>query len=229
VDQLWSRHAEKGSKSAYFLANLVRDATRCTDRQFKDAVWSLLFNIAGPDRLARSSHCAAGRVLSNIPAEPFPDVYVPGCLQSARPAVELGYDLGFTANGQPLRGRGVYGIDKQPASGETEPGACQKQVVVAKDTTAAIFTWFCGHGFSYGYALLWWRSDRCCNRSHILVRGEGRNDPFSVLKTFFEEPPDVVIYDFACALEEYASNRDPVWFKNTLFLVDRFHWRNHTA
>lgn len=69
----------------------------------------------------------------------------------------------------------------------------------------------------------------CLRSCHILVKGEGRNDPFSVMKTFLEEPPEVVIYDFACALEEYASNRDPYWFRNTLFVIDRFHWRNHHA
>lgn len=58
---------------------------------------------------------------------------------------------------------------------------------------------------------------------------EGRNDPFSVLKTFLAEPPEVVMYDFCCSLEEYASNRDPWWFKDTLFVIDRFHWRNHKA
>jgi hypothetical protein len=74
-------------------------------------------------------------------------------LQSDRPAVELGYDLAFTEDGKPRRGRGVYGIDKLPNSGETEAGACQKNVVVAGDTTAAIFTWFCGHGYCYGFEL----------------------------------------------------------------------------
>lgn len=81
-------------------------------------------------------------------------------------------------------------------------------------------------GASSGFRVCWLTLRHSC---HILVKGEGRNDPFSVLKTFLEEPPEVVIYDFACALEEYASNRDPWWFRNTLFLIDRFHWPNHTA
>lgn len=58
---------------------------------------------------------------------------------------------------------------------------------------------------------------------------EGRNDPFSVFKTFLKVPPKVIVYDFACALEEYCLNRDPFWFKNTLFVIDRFHWTNHYA
>lgn len=56
---------------------------------------------------------------------------------------------------------------------------------------------------------------------------EGRNDPFSALRTYLKRPPKVVVYDFACALEEYCMNRDPIWFRDTKFVVDRFHWRNH--
>lgn len=39
--------------------------------------------------------------------------------------------------------------------------------------------------------------------------------------------PKVVIYDNACNLHDYALNRDPGFFKNTKFFVDRFHWFNH--
>lgn len=92
----------------------------------------------------------AGRVLANIPEAPFPDAPVPARLLSDRPAVELGYDLAFTETGKPRRGRLVYGIDKQAKSGETEAGTCQKEVIVPKDSTAAIFTWFCGHGYCLG-------------------------------------------------------------------------------
>ena len=41
--------------------------------------------------------------------------------------------------------------------------------------------------------------------------------------------PDVVIYDFACALMEYALNREPEYFKYTLFLLDGLHKWNHSA
>ena len=37
--------------------------------------------------------------------------------------------------------------------------------------------------------------------------------------------PKIVIYDNACNLQNYCLNRDPLFFKNTLFLVDRFHWK----
>lgn len=36
------------------------------------------------------------------------------------------------------------------------------------------------------------------------------------------------IYDFACNALEYCLNREPVMFRNTRFVVDRFHYKyNH--
>ena len=64
-------------------------------------------------------------------------------------------------------------------------------------------------------------------RVHVIPFSEGRNDPFSVLRTYMRKAPKVVVYDFACSLEEYCLNRDPVWFRDTLFVIDRFHWKNH--
>jgi len=58
---------------------------------------------------------------------------------------------------------------------------------------------------------------------------EGRNEPYSFLVQYCRRPPQVVVYDFACALQEYCLNRAPAFFKDTLFVVDRFHWRNHVA
>ena len=41
--------------------------------------------------------------------------------------------------------------------------------------------------------------------------------------------PKVVIYDNACNLHQYMLNREPLFFKSTWLLVDRFHWPNHTG
>ncbi len=41
--------------------------------------------------------------------------------------------------------------------------------------------------------------------------------------------PSTVIYDNACNLHNYVLNRAPYFFKDTWFLIDRFHWRNHTG
>ena len=42
-------------------------------------------------------------------------------------------------------------------------------------------------------------------------------------------PPQVIIYDNGCKLHQYVLNREPVHFKNSIFLVDRFHWRGHVG
>lgn len=41
--------------------------------------------------------------------------------------------------------------------------------------------------------------------------------------------PSLVVYDNACSLHTYCLLRDPHRFKYTRFLVDRFHWSNHTG
>ena len=39
--------------------------------------------------------------------------------------------------------------------------------------------------------------------------------------------PEYIIYDNSCKLHQYALNHEPMIFQNTVFLVDRFHWRGH--
>ena len=81
--------------------------------------------------------------------------------------------------------------------------------------TGGIFTWFCRHGVCYAF--------------YIIPNAEGRNEAFSFLLKYFKVAPKVVVYDFACALQDYCLNRQPEHFKNTAFLVDRFHWFNHVS
>ncbi|XP_070550589.1 uncharacterized protein [Ptychodera flava] len=52
---------------------------------------------------------------------------------------------------------------------------------------------------------------------------------FRILKRRFSKAPRIVIYDNACKLHQYCLNREPAFFKNTMFLVDRLHWCNHTG
>lgn len=46
---------------------------------------------------------------------------------------------------------------------------------------------------------------------------------------FLPTAPSVIIYDNACNLHQYILNREPVHFKSSWLLVDRFHWPNHTG
>ena len=45
----------------------------------------------------------------------------------------------------------------------------------------------------------------------------------------FVVPPTIITYDNGCKLHQYALNREPRHFRDTTFLVDRFHWRGHTG
>ena len=63
---------------------------------------------------------------------------------------------------------------------------------------------------------------------YVLFLTIKRLEAESIVFNYFSAPK-VVIYDFACSLHQYCLNRDPVFFQNTRFLVDRFHWKNHTG
>ena len=41
--------------------------------------------------------------------------------------------------------------------------------------------------------------------------------------------PTTIIYDNACNLHNYCLNREPRFFQESWFVVDRFHWHNHTC
>lgn len=81
--------------------------------------------------------------------------------------------------------------------------------------TGGVFTWFCRHGICYAF--------------YMLPGAEGRDEAYSFLVSYFRKAPKVVVYDFACSLQEYCLNRAPGFFRDTAFLVDRFHWWNHKA
>jgi hypothetical protein len=80
--------------------------------------------------------------------------------------------------------------------------------------TGGIMCSWCTHSICYGF--------------HCIPRGEGRNDVFSAIVTRWEKAPKRVVYDFACALGPYCMTREPAFFADTLFLIDRFHAKGHT-
>ena len=92
---------------------------------------------------------------------------------------------------------------------------CKKKRSFHKSLTPGLFTLSCPHGICYGF--------------EVMENAESPNIPFTILKTRFESAPKVVIYDNACNLHAYCLNRDPCFFKATWFLVDRFHWVNHSG
>ena len=50
---------------------------------------------------------------------------------------------------------------------------------------------------------------------------------FELLMTYFTTMPKIIIYDNACHLMTYCLKREPARFKNTKFLIDRFHSSGH--
>ncbi|XP_053402535.1 uncharacterized protein LOC123544018 isoform X2 [Mercenaria mercenaria] len=92
---------------------------------------------------------------------------------------------------------------------------CSKKYAGHPSLLPGVFTLFCPHGICYGF--------------QVMASNESPNVPFTILRTRFKQAPRRVIYDNACKLQEYCLNRDPLFFKDTEFYVDRLHWDNHTS
>ena len=96
---------------------------------------------------------------------------------------------------------GQHAIDKPSDSWE---GCCHQFVSRSRGSkrTGGIFVWFCKHGICYCF--------------YIIPNAEGRDEAFSFLFKYFPVAPKVVVYEFACALQDYCMNRQPSHFKDTL-------------
>ncbi|XP_066282552.1 uncharacterized protein [Branchiostoma lanceolatum] len=119
-------------------------------------------------------------------------------------------DLSFFPALPCVRDRGKYVADgKRNAGGKV----CKKSSGGHPSLLPGLFLLHCEHGINYGF--------------EVMVRHESPNTPFTVLRKRFQNVPDCVIYDNSCNLHSYCLNRDPSLFRNTWFLVDRLHWKNH--
>ncbi|EJD40800.1 hypothetical protein AURDEDRAFT_69785 [Auricularia subglabra TFB-10046 SS5] len=107
-------------------------------------------------------------------------------------------------------------IDRNMVSGADGIG-CSKFFAEynKKGYTGGIMGFWCTHGICYGF--------------HCIPDGEGRNDAFAGLYTRWRTAPRVVIYDFACTLGPYCMLREAEFFKNTVFIIDKFHASGHKA
>lgn len=132
------------------------------------------------------------------------------CLPSSRTNECL--HTGICTGLRQVRGRPKYEMDGLNKEKFTD---CRHGFEHIKSRTGGIFLWFCKHGVCYS--------------SYVLPGAEGRDEAFSFLLKYLKKPPKYVIYDFACALHSYCLNREPEFFKNTIFLVDYFHWLGHVA
>jgi len=110
-----------------------------------------------------------------------------------------------------LRLRGRFAQDKDGVKTDS----CRKFYRGHPRLMPGIFTIYCSHGICYGY--------------QVMESQESPNVPFTIFRTRFPVAPKLVIYDNACGLHAYCLNRDPLYFQKTSFMVDRFHWKNHTG
>jgi hypothetical protein len=71
------------------------------------------------------------------------------------------------------------------------------------------FVFCCSHRVIYGF--------------HVMLRGESPRDPFTVLYTRLNRHDllTYLVYDNACKLRAYAMRREPAFFADIRFLVDR--------
>jgi hypothetical protein len=71
------------------------------------------------------------------------------------------------------------------------------------------FVFCCPHGVISGF--------------HFFLRGESPQDAFAVLYTRkdWEDLPKYVVYDNACQLRNYCMRREPAFFSDVTFVVDR--------
>ena len=110
------------------------------------------------------------------------------------------------------QGTGRYKADSKS---EKQKDQCRKESWGHPTLSPGIFTIYCQHGICYGFSVL---SD-CESPKH----------PFEIFRQRFKVAPKIIIYDNACKLHQYCLLREPAFFKYTLFLVDRFHWKGHVA
>jgi Kyakuja-Dileera-Zisupton transposase len=153
--------------------------------------------------VARADVCAAGGPLEvRFEGSSTASSTSPVCMQT-----------GICCGVPQVRYREKYRLDST-----TQRDGCNHRFVSGSKgsrRTGGIFTWFCQHGICYAF--------------YVIPKAEGRNEAFAFLYQYLRVAPKVVVYDFACALQDYCLNRQPEHFKHTAFLVDRLHWYNHTS
>ena len=108
------------------------------------------------------------------------------------------------------------GKDIEKPGNVNDEGTCRKlySTYGKKNLTGGLMALWCPHLVCLGF--------------HKMPCAEGRNDVFSAIFKYWEEAPEVVIYDFACQLGPYCMSREPEFFKDTLFAIDEMHANGHT-
>ena len=165
-------------------------------------------NTLNYDNTCKSKHC---RLNHNITGD---DVE---CLcPSADPVEGFDENLSYLPGlGKPVRRKRTYACDSGNQSEESCSGQCTKNPYKPSSKRCLLIY-----------------SCTCCNRVlgfSLLDRNETPRIGFEIMFTRFKVAPRLVVYDNSCNLQHYCMLREPHFFKNTLFVIDRFHRRGHVC
>ena len=123
-------------------------------------------------------------------------------------------ELRFFPNLPLLSRHGNYTADKSLKTHDSE--SCRKASYGHPSLLPGIFTVFCPHGICYGFEVM-----RSC---------ESPKHPFSIFQQRFQKAPQLLFMTTLVSFTmQYCLNREPHFFRSTLFAVDRFHWRGHVG
>ena len=87
-----------------------------------------------------------------------------------------------------------------------------------------------GHIWTPGLMVLVCLCEKSCIYAvQILHSPESPKTFFDLVRNRFPVAPKFLVYDFACRLHTYCFRREPMYWWNTTFLIDRFHASNHFA
>ncbi len=110
-----------------------------------------------------------------------------------------------------VRGRANYESDKKHHNKET---SCRKETMKHRSLTPGLFVVSCLHKKTLGYV--------------FMDDFESPRTAFNVILSRFRKAPRLIVYDNSCQLSTFCLKREPVFFQNTQFAIDRFHFtHNH--
>lgn len=191
-------------KVAPLVASVIALFTEWGAHRFRFQLWQRLWeHLAGVSELCHTGF-DAGPIMDEADPVSAPSWHSDACLQT-----------GVCSGLRRVRERHPCEIDVGPTAARLEATACRHEFTLRRKTTGGLFSWFCPHGICYGF--------------YIMKGAEGRDEVYSYLVQHFKRAPEVIVYDFACALESFCLNRSPSFFARTRFVVDRFHWYNHVG
>ena len=111
-------------------------------------------------------------------------------------------------------GNAVYAMDKNKSIDDIY---CRKMSGSHPFLSPGIFTLFCRHRVCLGFSLM--------------SSSESPRTAFNIfLQRFTNYLPQLrIFYDNCCNLHQFCLNREPARFSETIFLIDRLHYQDHTS